>query len=397
MSWRSLLLPRRRPPGRARARIGCVALALTCLLAPTLALADDPPAAGADAPSSNKAASEALETQGREAYAAGRFQEAYRAFESAFGQDPRPKLLYNMARCLEKLAKYTEAIEILQRYLSVHRQQTGQDPDNKAEVEVLIRTFRERAFDALPEVTIASSPPGATVRLQPSGAVLGNTPLTTHLKPGIYKLRLELDKHTPLENDLVVPETGKVRVVLALKSTVRLAALSFWCNIRQVKIAVDGKVVAVTPFSGRIDVAPGRHQVSLSREGYSPMEEIVDVPEDKELQLGYHLDPLASQSTWRSWLGWPVLVAGAGGIGGGVASGVQAEQYYRGSPDFETWASWQKIGYGAGGAALGVGLALVIWDAVRDNIPEADLVPGPKHDKGSKLVPLGPSGAQEQP
>lgn len=394
MSWRSIR-PGLRPSPRARR---CLALGCALLLAPSLAFADDPPAgANGGTPQSNKEAAEALETQGREAYAAGRFQEAYRAFESAFAQDPRPKLLYNMARCLEKLAKFNEAIEILQRYLSVHREQTGQDPDNKAEVEVLIRTFRERAFDALPEVTIASSPAGATVRLLPSGAVLGNTPLTTHLKPGIYKVRLELDKHTPLENDLVVPETGKVRVMLALKSGVRLAALSFWCNVRQAKIAVDGKVVAVTPFSGHIDVAPGRHQVSLSRDGYLPLEEIVEVPEDKELHLDYHLDPLASQSSWRSWLGWPVMIAGAGGIGGGIASGVQAEQYYRGSPDFENWARWQQIGYGAGGAALGVGLALVIWDAVRDNIPEADLVPGPKRAKGSSLSPLAPPGGQEQP
>ncbi len=350
---------------------------------------------GPAAPTDAKGEADRLDAEGREHYRAGRYREAYGAFEAAYAQEPRPNLIYNMARCQEKLAAYAQALELLQRYLAVYREQTGGEPANKADVENLMRTLKQRSYESLPEVTIASSPPGAAVRLLPEGVVIGNTPLTTHLKPGIYKLRLELDKHAPLETDVVVPESGKVRAVLALKPTYRLAAISFWCNVRQVKVAVDGKVVAVTPFSGHIDVTPGRHQVSLSREGYGAVEEIVDVPEDKQLHLDYNLQPLSGSSSWRSALGWTLVVLGGSGIGVGVATGRQADQYYRGSPDFDRWAQWQQIGYGAGGAGFGLGLGLVLWDAIRDNIPEQDLAPGPTRGQGQRLTPLGETSTGE--
>ena len=395
-------------PGRPLHRacpVGWIALVLLTV-APKLARAGDdppPPPAAATAPPPTAAApagspaaatdakgeADRLDAEGREHYRAGRYQEAYRAFEAAYAQEQRPNLIYNMARCQEKLAAYPEALELLQRYLEAYRAQTGGEPANKADVENLIRTLKQRSYEALPEVTIASSPTGAAVRLLPDGVVIGNTPVTTHLKPGIYKLRLELDKHAPLETDVVVPESGKVRAVLALKPTYRLAAVSFWCNVRQVKIAVDGKVVAVTPFSGRIEVPPGRHQISLSREGYGTVEEIVDVPEDKQLHLDYNLQPLSGSSSWRSAIGWTLMILGASGVGVGVATGQQADEHYRGSPDFDRWAQWQQIGYGAGGAGLGLGLGLVIWDAFRDNIPEQDLAPGPKRGQGQRLTPLG--------
>lgn len=350
---------------------------------------------GPEVPPTPKERADALDTEGREHYRAARYQEAYRTFEAAHQAEPRPNFLYNMARCAEKLARYGDAVALLERYLELYRAQNNAEAPNKADVDNLIRTLKQRAHEALPEVTIASTPPGATVRLLPDGVVLGTTPLTTHLKPGIYKLRLELERHAPLESDLVVPESGAVRAMLSLKPTMRLAALSFWCNVRQVKIAVDGKVVAMSPFSGRIDVTPGRHQVTLSRDGYALQEEIVDVPEDKELHLSYALTPLAGSSTWRSWLGWPVTILGLGGIGAGVAMGRAADGYYRGTPDFERWAGWQQVGYGAGGAAAGVGLALLIWDGVRDNIPTEDLVPGPPRSNGHTLRPLGaPEGSR---
>ncbi|MEY3015051.1 MAG: hypothetical protein RIT45_3786 [Pseudomonadota bacterium] len=349
----------------------------------------------AGAPADPKDQAAAFDNEGRDHYRAGRYQEAFRAFEAAHRLDADPKYLYNMARAKEKLAKYQDAVELLERYLVDYRTRTGGDAPNRADVENLIRQLRQRAYEALPQVVIGSNPSGAVVQTLADGRTLGTTPLTTHLRPGVYKLRLQVADHQPLDADLVVPETGSVRAVFSLVRIVRLAALSFWCNIRQTKIAVDGKVVAVTPFSGRIEVPPGRHQVSLSREGYTTVEEIVDVPENKELHLDYVLDPLAARSSWRSFIGWPLAVFGFGGVGAGFAAGIQADEYYRGTPNFDRWAGMQQIGYGAGAASAAVGTALIVWDATRDNIPTADLAPGPRRERGRKLLPL--EGADAPP
>lgn len=386
----------------ARLAAVCFATAMTLAATGVVAQPADPAgqpaadgAAADGAPVDPKVKAAEWDAEGREHYRSGRFLEAYRAFEAAHRLDPKPSYTYNMARSKEKLAKYDDAVALLERYLDEHRRQTGAEAGNKADVEHLIRQLRQRAYESLPQVLIGSNPPGAVVQTLADGRTLGTTPLTTHLRPGVYKLRLEMADHQPLEADLVVPETGSVRAVFALTRIVRVAALSFWCNIRQTKIAVDGKVVAVTPFSGRVEVQPGRHQVSLSREGYTTIEEIVEVPENHELHLDYVIESLESRSSWRTWLGWPVAVIGLGGVAGGVAAGVQAEQFYRGSPSFENWAGWQKVGYGAGAAVLASGVALIVWDANRENIPVEDLAPGPKREKGRKLTPM--DGSKPEP
>jgi len=290
---------------------------------------------------------------------------------------------------MEKLAKYGAAVRLLQRYLDHYgRQNGGQKPGNVADVNNLIRTLRQRAFESLPEVVIGTNPSGATVAVLPGGRVLGSTPLVTHLKPGTYKLKMTLAKHTTLEADLVVPEAGKVRAVFSLKPVVRLAALSFWCNVRGAKIAVDGKIVAITPFSGVIEVSPGRHQVSIQRTGYGPIEEIVSVPENKELHINYVLELVEARSSWRSVLGWPLMIAGLGGIGGGFWSRTQADEQYIGTPKFKLFEDYQNLGYRAGGAAVALGLGMVIWDGVRSGIPTADRVVGVTRLKGKALRPM---------
>ncbi|MCO4760604.1 MAG: PEGA domain-containing protein [Myxococcales bacterium] len=355
--------------------------------APAASAPAAPPTAKATQPQQQ---AEVFSQAGRQAYRSAHYEAAYDAFARAFQHHPKPGYLYNMARCQEKLAKYGKAVRLLQRYLAVYRKQNaGKAPANVADVNNLIRTLRERAFEALPEVVIGTNPSGATVAIMPGGKILGSSPVVTHLKPGTYLLKIARAKYTTLETKLVVPESGKVRAVFSLKPVVRLAALSFWCNVRGAKIAVDGKVVAVTPFSGRIDVAPGRHQVSVQRRGYGPVEEIVSVPENKQLHINYVLDLIDSSSSWRTVLGWPILIAGLGGVGGGVWSRTQADEQYAGSPRFKLYEKYQNWGYQGGGAAIALGLGLVIWDGLRTGIPSEDRVGGVARTQGKTLRTMG--------
>ncbi len=221
-------------------------------------------------------------------------------------------------------------------------------------------------------------------------STLGSTPIKTHLEPGSYRLRLTLKGHTDLEVNLIVPETGEVNAVFSLQSKVQMAAISVWCNIRRVKVAIDGKVVAMTPLSGSIQVAPGRHQIALTREGYGLIEEFVEVPENREMHLRYTLYPIATTRTWRTVVGWPALIGGLVGIGAGVFSMTRANTYFTGSPDFDRWQGYQNLGYGAGGGLTGIGFGLLLWDAVRVNVPEEDLVGGRQFQPGRTLRPLRP-------
>ncbi|MBI5607925.1 MAG: PEGA domain-containing protein [Deltaproteobacteria bacterium] len=361
--------------------------------APVLA-ADDvppppPPPPVADTPPSPQAAqADALSEQAKELYKQQKYAEAFGMFQRAHALDARASFLYNMAKCKEKLAEYAEAVKLLEAYLVLYRQQnSGAQPANAADVEALIRELKRRAFEALPEVTVQSTPPGALVSEE--GAALGSTPLVTHLQPGRHKLLLKLEKHADLETELLVPQTGKVSVVLAMKSLVKRAQIGFWCNVRGAQVILDGKVVAVTPFAGNIDVEPGRHQVAINRANYKPFESEVTVPEERAARVHVVLERTEKASSWRAPLGWPLLILGALGIGGGVAASKFADAEWRGTPAFNDYEQLQNAGYYGGGALAGIGLTLLVWDAVRDAIPADERVDGPSFEAGVDLQPLG--------
>lgn len=346
-----------------------------------------PPAAAVESPRAAEA--DGFSDQGKALYREQKYKEAFEFFLKAQNTDPRPSFIYNMARCKEKLGEYVEAVQLLEAYIQLHRaQNSGAEPPNMADVQALIRELKRRAFEALPEVTVQSVPPGAQVL--ENGATLGTTPLVTHLQPGTHKITLKLDRHTDLDAEVLVPQTGKVNVVLSLKSTVKRAALAVWANVRGAQVIVDGKVVAVTPFDGQIEVEPGPHQVAVSRAGYSTAEQVLQVPEDKLLRVKMVLGRLEGSSSWRSYLGWPLLITGGLATGAGGVASYYADKEYRGSPLFNELELWQNTGYWGGGAAAGLGLLLVVWDGLRDSTPAQEKVDGPVPGAGVELLPLPP-------
>jgi hypothetical protein len=67
---------------------------------------------------------EKMASAAQQAYAAGRFEESVRLLEDAYGISPLPKLLYNLARALERAQRTGEAIQTYRRYLD----SPGRDP-----------------------------------------------------------------------------------------------------------------------------------------------------------------------------------------------------------------------------------------------------------------------------
>jgi tetratricopeptide (TPR) repeat protein len=80
------------------------------------------PAAAAQPKSSEKAALDVrareLFQKGDTAYAEGRYEEAHTAFHEAYELSGRPQLLFNISNALERLGRYTEAVEALEKYLA---------------------------------------------------------------------------------------------------------------------------------------------------------------------------------------------------------------------------------------------------------------------------------------
>lgn len=56
--------------------------------------------------------------KGDAAYAEGRYEEAHQFFLEAYDLSGRPQLLYNVSNALERLGRYAEAVEALEKYLA---------------------------------------------------------------------------------------------------------------------------------------------------------------------------------------------------------------------------------------------------------------------------------------
>jgi tetratricopeptide (TPR) repeat protein len=56
--------------------------------------------------------------KGDAAYAEGRYEEALASFQEAYELSGRPQLLFNISNALERLGRYAEAVEALEKYLA---------------------------------------------------------------------------------------------------------------------------------------------------------------------------------------------------------------------------------------------------------------------------------------
>jgi hypothetical protein len=261
--------------------------------------------------------------------------------------------------------------------------------DHDAEVQVPQsgKSSVTLALKPISEVTIDSTPRGAQVL--ENGVILGNTPLTTQLTPGPHKLVLKLDRHIDLDAVVQVPPTGKVAVLLSMKTNVHRAAVAFSCNVRGAQVILDGKIIAMTPIVGQIEVVPGPHQVILSREGYGVFEGNIQVPDDSVATVSVQLKRLEKASSWRAGLGWPLLILGSIAAGGGGVASYFADQEWRGTDRFNTLQKLQNYGYWGGGGAAALGLLLVAWEGLRNPIPDDERVDGAQLPPGITLQPLG--------
>jgi formylglycine-generating enzyme required for sulfatase activity len=133
------------------------------------------------------------------------------------------------------------------------------------------------------DVSIRSSPPGATLRVD--GEEVGRTPLTAELLAGVRELELQLDGHKTWQRSLAVeasrPQTlDEVTLALA-DGTLRLRS-----RPTRSMVTLDGRYRGRTPID--LSLAPDReHVVRVTRLGHEAVERTVtlETGEERELEL----------------------------------------------------------------------------------------------------------------
>ena len=108
--------------GRKIVAAAIVAMGLSGQLVPGHPLTAVATAAPPAKPAPEKVAADVrareLFQKGDTAYAEGRYEEAHSAFQEAYDLSGRPQLLFNISNALERLGRYTEAVDALEKYLA---------------------------------------------------------------------------------------------------------------------------------------------------------------------------------------------------------------------------------------------------------------------------------------
>jgi outer membrane receptor protein involved in Fe transport len=200
-------------------------------------------------------------------YSAGDYRTALEHLLRSNRLGPNKNVIFNIARCYERLGRHAQAFRYYSEYLTL-------ESDRRARAGAL-RTVRAlRPHLAL--VRIESNPPGATIYVDRRDlGVRGRTPLTLALRPGQHGLFLELEGYETVENARVSAVRGRTREahhdLVRIVGQLEVSGEPEGAEIRLEN--PDGEVVGRIPST--ISLPPGPQVLVVTAPGREPVERVV--------------------------------------------------------------------------------------------------------------------------
>jgi outer membrane cobalamin receptor len=217
-------------------------------------------------------------------YQRGEYRDALAHFLASNRLVPNRNVLFNIARCYEKLAQFPEAY----RYYSLAFE-AETDPAARERIE----TARKGLASNIALLEIASEPPGATVYLDRRDlGPRGDTPRALGVSPGSYTVILELPGYYPVERHVPELEAGETeRVAARLEPILGHVVVGESARGASVRVEQGGAVACVAPC--RLNLRPGPHTLYFERAGFVTLAVRVDVRGREEITLDPRQEPLA--------------------------------------------------------------------------------------------------------
>ncbi len=265
---------------------------------------------------------------GAQAYSAGRFGDAVRAFDHAYELAPRSPLLFSMAQAERKEFLVSADASYLRRAVNHYKSYLEQVPSGgrraeateaKAELEAKLARLDPQqlavAAGVTPEVdkrrariTVYSATLGA------QGSVDNGPPQELpyfgDLGPGKHRVRVFAEGYFDAEREVSGDKPVDQPVDLPLKERPAMVTIVLETSA---EIFVDGRVVATAPISRPIEVTSGAHVLSVVANGKDAVSQDVRLIRGKPFRFAPKL--VTSSQRWGA-----ITMLGAGAVG--VVSGV---------------------------------------------------------------------------
>ncbi len=240
----------------------------------------------------------------------GDYAGALAEFEAAYARAPHPDALLNIGVMQKRLLRYDDALRSFEKYLEL----TAGQPKHPRRQEV--ERERQEILSLVGHVTVdVAEPAGALIRLD--GAELGDAPLHREVAvaPGRHRIDVSAKYHTPEERtvDIVSGQKLTVEVRLAPSAKEAPTTLAITTIPPNARIAIDGRSVGRSPWTGPVE--SGGHRVRVSLDNHAPAEQEVLVQSGQTRSLSLLLTAQeASRPIYKRWYFWggvsAVVVAG---------------------------------------------------------------------------------------
>jgi len=153
----------------------------------------------------------ALMKEAKAAYDRGKFESSLETFQKAYDIFPHPDIFYRMALCYQGLGEDSEAIRYFRLFLSA-----VPDAPERPRIEKIIETMESRVSSTT--IFVESDPKGALIYIDDvANGVVGETPANIQIRPGNYRLIVEMANHERVEELVTVKAGETIRLRYQLK------------------------------------------------------------------------------------------------------------------------------------------------------------------------------------
>lgn len=300
-----------------------IAMAAVCALSIVSALGGGPMTAHAQT-KDEKESAEKFFRAGERAYKAGQYLIAAQAFEEALKLYMVPGIVFSTAQAyrlqyfIDKDPGWLKrAIELYRKYIEAVEQGGRRDDAvaSLAELEpIMLRIEAEqqgpiqtRAFVPETQLVVNTQVQGAHATIDGKG---GEVPLIRKVEPGPHKVVITADGYFPVEQTAIAVEGRLVPVEATLQPRPALVTVR---TTRGAQIAVDGRPRGTTPLSGPLDIAAGKHFVTVTRRGHEAFGRELVLTRGQKVTLDAPLETtLQRKASWWVLGGAVAIAAGAG-------------------------------------------------------------------------------------
>jgi hypothetical protein len=269
---------------------------------------------------------------GAQAYEKGDFSAALSAFEQAYRLAPRPGILFSIGQAHRKKF-YTggKKPENLRAAIAAYREylakvDSGGRRSDAAEALVELEALAAKmdvaapAAPAVPAVPVATTQimvtsQNAEAKVSLDGAAACDVPLVADVKPGKHSVKVTAPGFFDEARDLEV----KQGAVAGLDIQLREKPAKLMITARDgAQVSIDGRLTAQTPLAQPLDVEPGRHLISVVKNGYRAYSSEIELGRAEEKSMEAPLDATTQRKASYVLFG----VGAAGVVAGGVLAGL---------------------------------------------------------------------------